>query len=303
MNRKTFLLFIRLSRPHFLLGAALMYALGTSISRYLSGPIHWGYYLQGQVWITLIQLSAIYLTEFFDPAPDQENSHRTIFSASSGTLGEGKLKRETALYAAIICLALAAYFTLTIIQSAKPDMVLAFTMSFIFLGAFAYSTPPLRLAVSGYGELILAIILSNLVPALGFLIQHQDLHRLLAMSTFPMAALSLAMLLAFELPDFASDVKYRKRNLMVRVGWQKGMLIHNISILFTYLLFGLGVLLGFPFPIVLPAFLTLPLGLFQIWMVNRIADGARPNWPALTFTAAALFSITAYLLTFAFWTR
>jgi len=303
MNSKKIWLFIRLSRPHFLLGAALLYALGAGIARYLGKPIDWGLYWLGQTWVTLVQLSAHYLNEYFDSAADADNEHRTPFSGGSGTIGKDKLRCETALYAAVICLALAAYFTLLIIRDAQINAALVLTLTLIFLGAFFYSTPPVRLAASGYGELTTSIIVSNLVPALAFLLQNNELHRLLAMATFPLTTLNLAMMLAFELPDYASDLKYLKQTLMVRIGWQRGIIFHNICILMSFVLFGLGALLGFPLPIVLPAFLTLALGIFQIWMVNRVADGAKPNWSALTITAVALYGVTAYLLTFTFWTR
>jgi len=303
MNGRKIWLFIRLSRPHFLLGAALLYALGAGIVRYLGTPIDWGLYWLGQIWVTFIQLSTHYLNEYFDSRADAVNEHRTPFSGGSGTIGEGKLRRETALYAAVICLALAAYFTIPIIGNAQLSAALVFTLVFIFLGAFFYSTPPVRLSSTGYGELVTSIIISNLVPALAFLLQNNELHRLLAMATFPLTSLNIAIMLAFELPDYASDLKNLKNNLMVRIGWQRGIIFHNISILISYVLFGLGAVLGFPLPIVLPAFLTLPLGIFEIWMVNRIADGAKPNWLALTFTAVSLYGVTAYLLAFAFWTR
>jgi 1,4-dihydroxy-2-naphthoate polyprenyltransferase len=303
MNARKIWLFIRLSRPHFILGAALLYALGAGIVRYLGTPIDWGLYFLGLVWVTFIQLSTHYLNEYFDSPVDVENEHRTPFSGGSGTIGKEKLSRETALYAGVICLALAAYFTLVIIRSAQVNAALVITLVLIFLGAFFYSIPPVRLSSTGYGELVTSIIVSNLVPALAFLLQNNELHRLLAMATFPLTMLNLAIMLAFELPDFASDLKYHKTNLMVRIGWQRGILFHNVSILIAYVLFGVGAILGFPLRIVLPAFLTLPLGLFEIWLINRIADGAKPNWFALTFTAASLYGVTAYLLTFAFWTR
>jgi hypothetical protein len=48
---------------------------------------------------------------------------------------------------------------------------------------------------------------------------------------------------------------------------------------------------------------VLPIGLYQIWIMNRIADGARPNWNLLLLVALSTFSLTAYILTFAFWTH
>jgi 1,4-dihydroxy-2-naphthoate octaprenyltransferase len=111
------------------------------------------------------------------------------------------------------------------------------------------------------------------------------------------------MMLAFELPDYANDLKYEKLTLMVRIGWERGIAVHNILILVAFLLIGLAMLFGFPLIIALPALFSLPLGLFQIWYVNRIADGAKPNWNILVLLAVLVFGVTAYLLAFSFWTR
>lgn len=301
MTRKNLRLFIQLSRPHFLLGAALLYALGAGIAHYLGTQIHWGIYCLGQLWVSLIQLSTHYLNEYYDARQDADNTHRTPFSGGSGALGEGKLGREVALRAALICLALAAYFTVLLIRESHAGSVLYLLLALIFAGAFFYSTPPIRLAVSGYGELTTAIIVANLVPGLAFILQYGEFHRLLAMTTFPLTFIHLAMMLIFEIPDYASDLKHRKLNLMVRIGWEKGMVLHNIFLLCAYVLFGIAMVFGLPLTIAAPAFFTLPLSLVQMWRLKRIAEGARPHYSALTILSASVFGITAYLLTFAFW--
>jgi 1,4-dihydroxy-2-naphthoate octaprenyltransferase len=296
-------LFVRMSRPLFLLGGVLVYALGAGIARYLGSPIRWDVYLLGQAWVTMLQLGAQYLNEYYDAPGDQDNPNRTPFSGGSGAVGPGKLPRSTALLASAGCLAVAASLTVLLIntQLLAPPTILV--MALCFLGAVFYSVPPLRLVASGYGELTTSILVANLVPAFAFLLQVGDLHRLVAMTTFPLTALHLSMMLAFELPDYASDLKHEKGTLMVRVGWKTGITLHNALILVAYLLLALAVTLGMPFFIALPALFTLPLGLLQIWQMRRIADGAAPNWKALALTAIALFASATYLLAYAYWTR
>jgi 1,4-dihydroxy-2-naphthoate octaprenyltransferase len=159
------------------------------------------------------------------------------------------------------------------------------------------------LANTGYGELTTAILVSNLVPALSFLLQTGELHRLLAMVTFPLTFLHLSMMLAFELPDYGTDLKFEKRTLMVRAGWEMGMRLHNGFLRVAYLILALALLLGLPMAIGGPGLLTLPLALFQIWYMGRIASGIKPNWTLLLFTATAIYGITSYLIAFALWTR
>ena len=261
-----------------------------------------GFFL-GQVWITLLQLSTHYLNEYFDAPADMSNRNRTPFSGGSGAIGPGKLLRSTALYAGIVCLAIVASTTVLLIRYVALTPATVLVMALIFLGAFFYAVPPVRLESSGYGELTSSILVANLVPALALLLQTGDLHRLLAMSTFPLTLLHLAMLLALELPDYATDIKFERNTLLVRIGWETGVRMHNLLILGAYLVLGLAVLLGLPPAIALPAFLSLPLGILQIFQMNRIAAGAKPNWNTLTLAAVTLFSATAYLLAFSFWSR
>lgn len=296
-------LFLRLSRPLFLLGAALLFALGAGIARYLGHELDWTVYLLGQTWVTALQLSTHYLNEYFDSPADNENPNRTPFNGGSGALGEGRLPRATALWAGAGCLLAAAYLTVLLMQSGGLVPAAGVFMVLIFLGAFFYSVPPVRLASSGYGEVTTSVVVAGLVPALGFLLQAGELHRLVAMTTSPLLTLHLAMMLVFEMPDYANDLRFRKQTLLVRAGWQTGMVLHNILLLSAYVLLGMGMLLGLPLAIALPAFLTLPLALLQVWQFRRIAEGGRPNWTALTLNALAVFGACAYLLTFAFWTR
>jgi 1,4-dihydroxy-2-naphthoate polyprenyltransferase len=300
---QTLILIVRLSRPLFLLGAVLVYALGAGIARYLGVEIDWAIYLLGQTWVTLLQLSTHYLNEYFDAPADAANPNRTPFSGGSGVIGPGKLQRSTALVLAVGCLTVVASLTVLLIRQGTMSPTTLFVMVLIFLGAFFYSVPPVRLASTGYGELTTSILVANLLPALAFLLQTGELHRLLAMSTFPLTALHLAMMLAFQLPDYINDLKFDKKTLMVRLGWQRGMTLHNALILSAYLLLALAVSFGLPFAIAWPSFLTLPIGLLQIWQMRRVADGAKPNWTTLTITPLILFAAMTYLLAFAFWVR
>ncbi len=296
-------LFIILSRPLFLVGAALLYALGVGIAHYLGNSIDWGLYFLGQAWVTLLQLSTHYLNEYYNAPADMNNPHRTPFSGGSGAIGPGKLPRRVALMAALGCLAVLASLTVLMIAQTRLSPQAILIMVVAFFGAFFYSTPPLQLESSGYGEMITAFLVSFLVPAYAFVLQTGELHRLVAMSTFPLFAINLAMLLTFELPDYATDLKYEKKTLLVRLGWQAGMSLHNILVLTAFLLVGLATLFGMPSFVILPALLPLPFGLLQIWQMRRIAAGLKPNWTAVTLSSVVLFGAMSYLIAFTFWTH
>jgi 1,4-dihydroxy-2-naphthoate octaprenyltransferase len=296
-------LFIKLSRPLFLLGGALVYALGVGIARYLGAPIDWGLYFLGQAYVTTMQLSAQLLNEYFDSPADQENSNRTPFSGGSGAVGEGKLSQEFVMWAALTSLTILASLTVVMLNVISISPLLVTIVGLAFVGSFFYSAPPIRLSNSGYGELTTSILVANLVPIFAFVLQTGELHRLLVMSTFPLTALHLAMMIVFEFPDYLNDIKFDKYTLLVRVGWERGIVLHNLLILAAFFLLGLAAMFGLPLAIVLPAFIALPVGLLQIWQMRRIGGGGKPNWTTMAFTAVVLFGSVTYLLAFTFWTR
>jgi 1,4-dihydroxy-2-naphthoate octaprenyltransferase len=297
------LTFIRLTRPLFLLGVAIVYALGAAIAHYLGAEIDWNAYLLGQAWVTLLQLSTQYFNEYYNAPADLVNPNRTFLTGGSGALGPGKLPRRVALWAALVCLAFLASLTVLVIAQLTPPPEVYLIMGLAFLGSFFYSNPPVRLEASGYGELVTSVLVGLMVPAFAFILQYGEMHRLVAMSGFPLVAAHMAMLLTFDLPDYSNDLKFEKRTLMVRLGWQNGMLLHNALILTVYLLLLVARSLGFPGFATLAGLLTLPVGLFQIWQMRAIANGARVNWNALTIGAVALFAALSYLLAYAFWTH
>ena len=294
-------LFIQLARPLFIIGVVILYALGVGIAHYLGISINWVVYILGQLWVILLQLNTTYLNEYFNVTADLENQNRTPITGGSGALGTEKLPRRTALMAAYTCLAFLASLTVVMISRVTLTPTALLIMGFALLGSLTYSTPPLKLEGSGYGELMVSVIVAFMLPAYAFILQAGELHRLVAMSAFPLTVMHLTMLLTFELPDYANDIKFGKQTIMVRIGWRNGMILHNILILSAYLLLGLAAINGMPRFVWLPVLLTLPLGLFQIWQMRHIADGAKPNWKALTIVSMSLFGSMAYFMTFAYW--
>ncbi len=289
-------LFIRLTRPIFLLGGVLLYALGAAIASFLGTPIDALQYLAGQLLITFVQLMAHYLNEYFDYPGDITNESRTPFTGGSGALGPDGLPREVALYAALICMGLAGSITALLLIQGWVPIVTWVLIIISFLGAFFYSAPPIRLLTSGYGELSTSLIVAGFLPAIAFSLQTGELHRLLIMTSTPLVALHFAMILAFELPDYASDQKLEKRTLMIRVGWQTGMRIHDFAILFAVFSFIVGYFNGLPPRVAYGSLIALPLAIAQLWQMERIRRGFPPRWTTLVLGALGLFGLTAYLV-------
>lgn len=296
-----FRLLLLYARPLELLAGALMYALGAGLMVYLGNPLDWKRYFLGQGCIILLQLSAYFLKSAFD-LPPVRHPGITAIADENIRLQASIISRPVVLLAAATTLTAGAVLTVILISENALHATGFLIIGAGILLAIIYGAPPFRLVYVGYGELILGFMIANLIPAFSFSLQAGELHRLLALLTFPLTSLFLALQMAFSLPNYANDERFGRRTMMVRLGWAQGMNLHNLLILFSYLLLGAATLLDLPWALLWPGLITLPIGVFQIWQMGRIAGGAKPNWTLLRATAAATFALTAYFLAFALWT-
>ena len=203
--------FVKLSRPHFLLGGALLYALGA----FSVGAMSLTAYILGQVMVSAIQLSAHYANEYADLESDAQVTNRTLFSGGSGVLSAGVLRPEVALRSArvasvvaIVCLGIIVQISVV----AAAIGLIALTVS------WGYSMPPTRLLNSGYGELLTSIVVTVLVPAVAVLVQAETPPPPLYWAMAALVPAHVVMMLAFELPDLDADAESGKTVLAVRLG-------------------------------------------------------------------------------------
>jgi 1,4-dihydroxy-2-naphthoate octaprenyltransferase len=292
---------LNISQPLFLLGGVLSFALGAGIAHYLGGPLDLSTYLLGQVCITLLQLTMFYLNAFFGQSLPGREPAEAFFSDDLRERKLGKLPRNTPLLAAAATLTVGAVVTYQIIriQAFNPALVTLIGLAFIL--AIAYAVPPLRLVNSGYGELASAILMANLIPAFAFVLLTGSLHRMVALATFPLTWLYLAMTITLAMQSFATDLKYGRRNLLQRLGWERALTLHNILIVIAYSLMSLVLFEGMPLRLAWPGFLSAPVAVYQVVLMRQIAEGAPPRWRLLAVTAIATFAMAAYFLTFSFW--
>ncbi len=281
---------IRVAQPQWLIGAALFYALGGGIAHYLGAEMDWGLYWLGQGWLAVTQLGAHLLYAAYRQ-PEEQAQDREARIPGVNSL----------LLAGAACLAVSASLSVLMLQATHFAGEIVVALLLLFLGAVFYAAPPLHLVDSGYGEMMTAALIANLTPALAFWLQSGEDLRLVAMSTFPLMPLLLAMQVALRLPHYAADQKRQRSNLLVRLGWQNGMLLHNLLILTGFLLLAAAVVSGLPLGVAWPALCVLPVGLLQIWSIQRILNGAKPHWESFRLAAAALVGAVVYLLAFAFW--
>ena len=278
------LAFLRLGRPLFLGGGFLLYGLGAVIAAYGGHPIDLRRYILGQCAVTAFQWMTHYANDYFDYEADVANKTPTKWSGGSRVLAEGLLPRRIALVAALVLLAIGAGVSALVVREEQGALPILISMAVL---AWVYSAPPVRLSARGLGELDTAIVVTGLVPFLGFFLQAPQLDGLgtLLLAIAPLVLLQLAMLLAIELPDAEGDAATGKRTLVVRWGNDISAQIYVVITTLAYLAIPLGSLLGLPTRVVIAATLPVPLA---VWRISRLGDAKQEGYEQITLLAVLL---------------
>jgi 1,4-dihydroxy-2-naphthoate polyprenyltransferase len=298
--------FIKLTRPLFLAGGVLLYLLGAFMAVSAGASFSLSNLLLGQALITTIQLMTHYSNEYYDLEGDRLNAARTWFSGGSGVLSSGLLDPRLALYAALGLVGVA--LGLLAAAALRVPVVLAFGLAGL-LAAWSYSGPPFYLSRSGWGELSASLVVAFFVPLVGYTMQSGgQVSGALLVTCLPLVLIHFAMLIAFQIPDMPADQASGKRTLAVRLGLERVVWVHNLSIALGFvILLGLALM---RWPGTQLAWLTLPLAAWQLGAIRRCArpvnasvpvtgstagSDARPSYGWLTFRALSLFAVTAAL--------
>lgn len=286
---------LRLTRPQYLLFAALTYLLGAGVAHYLGildvASVFW----LGLIGTLLSQMSMILLGEVFRPLVEP--------LAGVAESAPRKVLRDAALYVASAGLAIAAGIGFILYRDGHLETPATLFQAISLLIVVLYSVPPMRWMDRGLGEVLLAIQVGYIFPSLGFLLQAGTYHRLLAAAVLPLTFLLLPTLIALDLPIYSEDLHYERRSLLVRIGWRAAISLHHALLVTAYLLLAAALLFGASFRLLWPGFLTIPFAAVQIIFLRNLAGGARPLWNLLTANAIAIFCLTTYLLTLSFWLK
>ena len=287
--------FVRLGRPLFLAGGFILYGLGALIAARGGAGIDVARYALGQLVVTSFQLMTHYANDYFDYEADVANTTPTRWSGGSRVLVERALPRRAALIAALVLAGIGVGFSVLLSARAESGPLgLPLSLAILVL-AWQYSGPPLRLHSTGFGELDTALVVTGLVPLLGFYLQAGSLAGafMVALAVLPLFLLQIAMLLAIELPDAAGDAHTGKRTLVVRFGGARSARLYAVVTGLAYLALPALAAAGLPSRVALAAALPAPIA---IWRIARVLRGdwrARERWESMTFGAVALLMSTS----------
>jgi len=283
-------------KPFQLASLTLTYFLGVGLVQYVRGMRSWSMVFEGFVFLLMVVIS----TELIVLSERLKERNQWL---------EGMQERHIRQIRWIILFINAAFLTVATMLVVGWMMrgILWRGLSFLLIvvvvaciGCFLTQVVESARSLKLFLETIIYLILP---PALAFFLQSSDLHPFLTMTMVCLVPSYVAYRLFIQIRQFGFDQKRGSQTIAVKIGWEKSMVFHNASILLTYLFFALIALIGFPWFLIWPVFLTLPIGLVEIWLMERTRRGKKPLWRVMQTAAALVFFFPIYLLGFAFWIR
>jgi 1,4-dihydroxy-2-naphthoate octaprenyltransferase len=270
---------IILSRPPFHIVGLLPFLLGTFLAYRIAGAFNLEVFILGVAGVMLIMLSTHHAGEYFDQKEDTIASrlHKNQFAGGTRVLIEGKIPPRVARWTSIIAFLIAFVIgiVLQFVYWTGP-----YTLMLGCLGAlpgFFYSTEPIRLVKRGVGEMFIGFCYGWLPVASSYYIQTAAIAPIIHWLWLPIGFSIFNVILLNEFPDYEADMAAGKKNLLYRIGEQKGKVVYIIFNLLTCLTMLASPGFGVPLKIIyfyLP-FAAIALFIVYQMLTNRHEDAKR----------------------------
>ena len=270
---------IILSRPPFHIVGMLPFLLGAVLAYRIAGAFNLEVFILGVAGVMLIMLSTHHAGEYFDQKEDAIASrlHKNQFAGGTRVLIEGKIPPRVARWTSIIAFLIAFVIgiVLQFVYWTGP-----YTLMLGCLGAlpgFFYSTEPIRLVKRGVGEMFIGFCYGWLPVASSYYIQTAAIVPIIHWLWLPIGFSIFNVILLNEFPDYEADMAAGKKNLLYRIGEQKGKVVYIIFNLLTCLTMLASPGFGVPLKII---YFYLPFAAIALFIVyqmvtNRHEDAKR----------------------------
>ncbi len=207
------------------------------------------------------------VNDLYDGETDRLDRWATLFNGGSQVLTKGLCTVPQMRKAAFLCYALGTVSALVLALSGGGWGVLLCSLAGWGCGYF-YSAPPLRLAATGLGEIVVGLafgpflVLGTVTALAGAFIPDGLLVSL------PVGLFIAAVILINEVPDYESDRRTGRRTLVVRLGPEKSFLLLAGLLTGAVLLLGIVIIRLRVYPLLAVFLLLLPLAGW-VWQWGR----------------------------------
>lgn len=184
-----------------------------------------------------LHLGTNVINDYFDYVNGTDNINKNYispFTGGSRLIQKNLLKPEDVLFEAIILYILGILFFIPLIIKFKINLLIVLAVSLI-AGVF-YTAPPFKWAHLGLGEFLIFFSFGPLMVMSSYYVQNGGNLLIAFLISIPIGLLAASIVDINEFPDYDADKMSGKKNLIVRLGTEKGKFTYLLLILLAYAL-------------------------------------------------------------------
>lgn len=278
MSKEKILAWIKIHRPPFQSALFFPFFLGMVLAWFEGYSLNYTVLVLSTIGIFFLTNNCFLANEYFDYETDKINVTRNPFSGGTRVLPNSQLPRKI-IHRLAILYGLAALIIGIVLQFHFKTGLLTLPLGIIgLLSGYFFTAKPIQLAYHALGELAIAVVIGCFTILGGYYLHTHKLAWLPVLVSLPWVMAVTLLKITPDMSDYESDKLSGKRGLVVRMGKEKAVILHNFLIIAMWLgfvpLFFLPVRKKFLFLLLIPFS-------FSLWNFIAMRRGAWRTWLGL----------------------
>jgi len=229
--------FWQIADPKIWIASTIPMAVGATLAYTRTGQFSWKWFLLGAMAIYLIEIGKNAINEYVDYRSGVDrfvaDDKRTPFSGGKKTIIDGKLTLKENLIIGILTISAGCLIGVLAVLLREFN-IFWIGLAGVFFALF-YSLPPLKFSYRGLGETVVGITFGPLITSGTYLLQAHIIDLPVLLISLPLGFLIANVLWINQYPDFEADLQGNKRNSLVRLGKEKGVIVYAMLFIAAYL--------------------------------------------------------------------
>ena len=281
----------------------LLYLLGIAVAVYSGVRIDWQNAVIGLIALLSLHVGMKFLHTHFALDADLLTRLEEIFELNKAKRAGDQLiiDRPRFLFALLSLPFFFSFLLSVMVLAQQGALSIGFGLVLFLMLALwgCLILPPLQLLSSPYRDLAAGIQWVIFYPIFGSILQRSMLPDVLFLFTLPLFLVFLSSSIALQFEQYDEELRRDSKTLLVQIGWETGMRIHNLLLLIAFVvLLLMPILFSLAWPLVWPLLIALPFAVAQLGQMIHIHNAGTPNWRLLKFSAQATCILLLYLQIF-----